>query len=282
VFRKPIVFLSDFGLHDPYVGIVKGVIHAINPSATIIDLTHAIEPQNIKHGAFILNFSYMDFPRGAIFLSVIDPGVGGQRAGLILECSQGYFVGPDNGLFGPIIKDNQDAICFKIDPSLVKKEAEKIGYLPRSSHTFHARDIFAPVAALLNLDIKPDSLGSVHEDPVLFSFPVAEIKNNAINGQVIYIDHFGNAITNIPYNLLIKLGCPLEALRLSIKPGIYIPFAKTYSFVGKQQPLFLPNSFGLIEIALNCGSAEKHLNLNIDTKVTLVCMKKDRGRDRPL
>lgn len=266
-----IVFLSDFGLSDPYVGIIKGVIFAINPSARVIDLTHTMAPQNFRQAAFILTYSFEMFPAGTIFLSVVDPSVGSKRAGLIIRCMDRFLVGPDNGTFGPIIKKNPHGTFIGIDPEHIIERSAKAGYRPGSSRTFHARDIFAPAAALLSLGTEVELLGQPHLKPASFSFPEPAIRGRTLKGRIIYFDHFGNAVTNIPSALLNQVSSGSDTTPiLSLKGrGIEIPFLATYSMAQKGEPLFLINSFDLVEIAVNCGNAGKALGLNLDDRVTV-------------
>ncbi len=268
--------MSDFGLLDPYVAIVKGVIHALAPSVLIIDLTHEIQPQDIRHGAFILNYSYRDFPKGAIFLAVIDPGVGSQRAGLIVQCRKSLFLGPDNGLLGPIIQNHREATCFKIDPRRVRQESERLGVRLGYSHTFHARDLFGPSAALLSRGIGPKEIGKPYNEPKSFVFPEPKLSTTSIEGQIIYIDRFGNAISNIPSSLLDELICPNRERPVVITSdhGFPLPFHTTYSQVKRHAPLFLENSYGLIEIAVNRGSAQQELGIKIGDKIQIKCRRR--------
>ena len=275
--KNTIVFLSDFGLSDPYAGIVKGVILSINQTARIIDLTHAVPHQNIRQAAFILYFSFVEFPPGTIFLSVVDPGVGSKRAGLIVKSRNRFLVGPDNGLFGPIIQQDPDASCLKIISEKITAKARKTGWKAKTSRTFHARDIFAPAAALLSLGTRPEDIGTPHPQPVALSFPEPEVKNATIKGQVIYFDHFGNAVTNIPSRLLAELNGPAPAVLAIENRKIKVPFRSTYSLAQENEPFFLINSFDLVEIAVNCGDARKALELKTGDKLVIRCESNRKG-----
>ncbi len=264
-----IAFLSDFGLSDPYVGIVKGVIVSINQAARIIDLSHEISPQNIRQAAFILHFSFREFPPGTIFLSVVDPGVGSNRAGLIVKSRNRFLVGPDNGLFGPIIRKDPKVQCLKIIPEKVSRLTEERGWQRKISRTFHARDIFAPTAALLSLGTSPGDLGSPHTSPEPLSFPEPEVKNGTVRGQIIYFDRFGNAVTNIPSRLLDETSGHGTPVLFIESRNLSLPFHPTYSMAEKNAPFFLVNSFDLVEIAVNCGDARKDLRLRTGDKLML-------------
>jgi len=275
--KNPIVFLSDFGLSDPYVGIVKGVIYSINPEADVIDLTHEINPQDVRQAAFILKWSQQHFPPGTIFLAVVDPGVGSSRPGIVAVYRQRLFVGPDNGIFGLFTakKEKKYCSCFCLRQERIFKLCLKHGFRPGSSTTFHARDIFGPAAALLNLGFRPEDLGEPHDNPVSFSFPEAEVtRDGCIRGQILYFDRFGNAVTNISAGMLQKISCPGSSspcLLVQDRDISCIPFLETYSQASDNQPFFLIDSFELVEIAVNCGSARNTLGLEVGNKVVVRC-----------
>lgn len=189
---KAIALLTDFGLKDGYVGIMKGVIAAINPNIPMIDLTHHIPPQQIWPARFCLMNAYLYFPKDTVFLAVVDPGVGSQRRSVAIECSQGYLVGPDNGLFSGILAQYQ----AKKAVSLTNTDYWRVKDV---SLTFHGRDIFAPVAAYLASGVPLEALGEVISIDSLIDFPLQfpQITDEKIQGSIQYIDHFGNLITNI-------------------------------------------------------------------------------------
>ncbi len=268
--KNLIVFLSDFGLIDPYAAIVKGVIYSINPSARVIDLSHEVSPQDINQGAFILYFSLGEFPEGTIFLCVVDPGVGSNRAGLIVKSGNKLLVGPDNGLFGPVIQ-RENTTCLKISPEIVTEKAKEKGWKTKSSRTFHGRDIFAPTAALLSLGSRPEDLGSIHPSPITFSFPEPELKNGTIRGEIVYFDHFGNAVTNIPSAMLEGLNDCRNQLLFLENRNVSVPFRATYSLAKEHEAFFLVNSFNLVEIAVNCGNARNSLGLKIGDRLLIRC-----------
>ncbi len=248
--RRPplIAFLSDFGLKDSYTGTVKGVIARINPDARVIDITHGIPPQDILAGALILADAVNYFPARTIFLAVVDPGVGSDRKGMVVELDSCMLVVPDNGLATPLLKDTERAErrCFYIENQRF--------FLEKISSTFHARDIFAPVAAHLSIGVRPEEFGTVCPEPVMLHWPEPVMDTNTIRGEVIYIDSFGNLITNVHAHR-VGLQRPLAA-RIRSCPE-EIPFRKTYSDVEPGQPLCLEGSFGLLEIAINQGNAAR-------------------------
>jgi S-adenosyl-L-methionine hydrolase (adenosine-forming) len=188
-----ITVLTDFGLKDPYVGIMKGVILSINPEATMVDVSHDVEPQDIKDGAFLVPEYYPFFPEGSIHLCVIDPTVGSSRKGLIVTKEGHIFVGPDNGLF-----------TFLLDGAEVHEISNQALMLPRISSTFHGRDIFAPAAAHLSRGTMPFRFGPAVTSPVRLSDLVPSLEGNTLTGEIIHIDRFGNLLSNIDHRLFME------------------------------------------------------------------------------
>lgn len=189
---KIITLLTDFGTKDPYAGVMKGVILSINPGATIVDITHEVDPQDIREGAFIVEECYRYFPEGTIHLCVVDPTVGSDRRPLIITKDNHFFVGPDNGLFTLLYKGDCEAYVIE-NPDFMLREI---------STTFHGRDIFAPAAAHLSTGFHPSAFGRMVHDAARFAdiFPV--IEGNRIAGEIVRFDRFGNAITNIHIDIL--------------------------------------------------------------------------------
>ena len=210
----PIVLLTDFGLSDAYVGMMRGVIADINPSAHVIDLTHGIGPQNIHHGTAVLADSCRYFPPGSIFVAVVDPGVGTDRAAILLETPDARFVAPDNGLL--------TLVCRQYDPSFGDTDTPGNFVIPDNcrawrltnpdcwrhpvSSTFHGRDVFAPVAAHLSLGAAPDLLGEPAPAITALPLPVPRPDGNTLPGHVIYTDAFGNLITDLTADILDGMG----------------------------------------------------------------------------
>jgi S-adenosylmethionine hydrolase len=180
---KIITFLSDFGNNDWFVAAVKGEILKINNSIIIVDISHTVHPHDIHCAAFILKCVYKNFPLGTVHLAVVDPGVGSQRKLLIVESDGYYFVGPDNGIFSYIYNEKSNVYVIEITDGM--------------SSTFHARDVFGPVAAKLTRDEKAGDLGTRVQDFIKFELPRPQKKADTICGEIVYIDYFGNCITNI-------------------------------------------------------------------------------------
>lgn len=184
---KTITLLTDFGLHDPYVGIMKGIMLSTFSDVRIVDITHEVDPQDVREGAFIIEEYYRYFERGTIHVAVVDPTVGSYRKPIIFSKAGYFFVGPDNGLFS-LLYDNTTRVYAIENSRYVRKEI---------SRTFHGRDIFAPVAAYLASGVQLSTFGPSIQVPVQLAgiYPVKD--QNILKGEVVRFDRFGNAITNI-------------------------------------------------------------------------------------
>lgn len=251
-----IAFLTDFGLKDPYVGIVKGVIHSIIQETQIIDISHDVSPGNVWEASFILGLSYEFFPRGTVFLAVVDPGVGSKRRGLACKIGDWFFVGPDNGLFSHVIKKVGNFECHEItNDSLCLKSV---------STTFHARDVFGPIAAHLEKGISLDRVGPRNNQIVRFDVKEPVISGKSILGEIVYFDRFGNAFTNIHSRFL--KGAEKNGLQIRVKDN-HIPLVSCYE-MGKGLLAFgLIGSHGCLEISSYLKSAQKTLGLEIGDPV---------------
>ena len=185
-----ITLTTDFGTRDHYVGAMKGVIKTIAPKADIVDVTHQIEPHNVIHASFVLMNTVCWFPEGSIHLAVVDPGVGGDRRALLAATENYMFVGPDNGLLSYVYED---------PAFLWVRELQTVEYfLQKVSSTFHGRDVFAPVAGYLSTGESPDKFGPLLLEPKTLDGVRGEVDSRGtISGEVVYIDSFGNLITNI-------------------------------------------------------------------------------------
>jgi hypothetical protein len=206
---KIITLMTDFGLKDGNVGVMKGVILGIAPQVTIVDLSHHITPQNVPEAALVLKRSLPYFPPGTVHVVVVDPGVGTARRPIVASLGDQYFVGPDNGIISMALTLAEAEgwaveMVHTVNPEY---------WLPEISHVFHGRDIFAPVAAHLANGVPLERLGKPVHDPVLLNLPQPERTEKGWRGEVIHIDHFGNVSTNIrtehlgkPANLSTQLG----------------------------------------------------------------------------
>ena len=187
----PITLTTDFGLQDAYVGAMKGVILGILPGAQIVDITHAIAPQDIRQAAYVLASAIPYFPPGTVHVVVVDPGVGGERRPLAIHTDRAYYIGPDNGVFSQV---------FAAETVLEIRELTNPAYrLPLVSSTFHGRDIFAPAAAHIAAGVAFPDLGPLIPDPVrLPRLEPQRAANGSIHGHIVHVDHFGNLISDIP------------------------------------------------------------------------------------
>lgn len=258
-----ITLLTDFGLQDVYVGVMKGAIATINPSLRVIDLTHQILPQNILAGRFCLMNAYSYFPQGTVHLAIVDPGVGSQRQGIAIQFKEGYLVGPDNGLFSGILEFSPALAAVHLTHSQYWRTSDP-------SSTFHGRDIFAPVAAHLASGVPLQDLGESINPAhlVRLSPPSFEKTPTTITGYIQYIDRFGNLITNIP-----SAAIALSNWQLIIK-DVVIPSKKTYSDVSPGEALALLGSHGWLEIAVRDGNAQTQLHLDWGEPIQLLYEEK--------
>lgn len=239
-----IALLTDFGTRDYFVAAMKGVIYKINPKAVVVDITHEVPPQDIATGAFVLRAVYKWFPPGTVFVAVVDPGVGTERAPLLLKTKNFYFVGPDNGLLSPAAEE--DGV----------EEAYYITYrLPEVSYTFHGRDIFAPAAALLSLGVPPEALGRRVETWRRIEIPKAAVSDNVLYTEVVYVDRFGNVYTSAREEVF-KIAERGSDLCIETPSGeLKIKFVETYGRASSGETVALINSEGYLEIAVVGGDA---------------------------
>jgi S-adenosyl-L-methionine hydrolase (adenosine-forming) len=236
---------SDFGSCDAYVGIMKGVALAIAPHLRCVDLTHEIPPQAVRIGALALRSAVEFFPAGTVHLAVVDPGVGSARRPVVAVTERGWLVGPDNGLLAP------SAHLLGLHEVRVL-ENERYFHLP-VSHTFHGRDIFAPCAAHLAAGVPAADLGAAVDGLQALEIPEPQSDGENLRGEVIYTDHFGNLITNIPAVAL----ATFRPQRVSVTVGSMLaaPLVSTYAAVASGAGLALVGSWGLLEVAVRDGSA---------------------------
>ena len=247
-----IVLMTDFGLSDTYVGQMKGVILSLAPSAQIIDLTHAITPQNIAQGAFLLGKSAPFFPEEAIFVAVVDPGVGTSRRAIAVECGKQTFLAPDNGLLTALFQTGEVSRSVTI--------TNERYLIPTRSSTFHGRDVFSPAAAHLASGVMLQELGP-NIDPsacTRIPLPGCQSTDNGASweGTIICTDHFGNLVTSLNSEILDR------SKEWVISAGTQrLPVCNTYGDVANQQALAYTGSSGMIEIAVRNGNAAQVLKL---------------------
>lgn len=252
-----ITLTTDFGTRDCFVGAMKGVILGIKPDAIIVDLVHDVSGGDIRSGAFSLMGSYSLFTKGTVHVAVIDPGVGSSRHALAVQTANYFFVGPDNGVLS-------FALAREKIKSVHSLENEDY-FLKPVSRTFHGRDIFAPVAAHLSSGVPIEKLGPVADGFIKIAWPQVRTSRGRIEGEVIYVDRFGNLITNIGAEDLRILGdkpCEVFAGNKRV-----CPIAPFYGAVAVGRPLGLVGSTGFLEIAINGASAAEKFRLGVGRNV---------------
>jgi S-adenosyl-L-methionine hydrolase (adenosine-forming) len=247
----PIAILTDFGNRDHYVGVMKGVIASIAPGAQVIDLTHGVPPQSVSAGALMLKQSWRFFPPRTIFVAVVDPGVGTVRLPIAAETSAGTrFVGPDNGALWLAIEEAKLRVAVELRNTRYR--------MAEVSRTFHGRDVFAPAAAHLWRGVKIDDLGPrLREGLTRLELPAPRAGAREIRGEVIYVDSFGNLVTNIGRDALRGFEARFHAMRLSVRidAGAPMEIHEVYGDVPQGAPLAIFGSFDLLEIAVRDGNA---------------------------
>jgi len=265
-----ITLLTDFGLSDAYVGMMKGVIAQINSKATVIDLCHQVNPQEIKEAAFLLASSYSFFPPGTIHVAVVDPTVGGQRKPICLQAGAFYFIGPDNGVLS--IASSRAGI-----KEMRVLESETF-FLKTVSRTFHGRDIFAPAAAHLSAGADFNSVGPKVRSIKRISLPTPQVRSGFIKGSILYRDRFGNLISNIAPETIAKAFPDPKYNRLLISIGgrSIRGLSRAYYEVPTGSTIALFSSYGFLEIAVRDGNAADMLQ--VGKGASIVVEAAGRGR----
>lgn len=264
--EKPIITLTtDFGLKDPFVGLMKGVILGINPNAEVIDITHNIQRHNLFEAAQVISMSYKYFPPSTIHVVVVDPGVGGMRRPLLIVTEDHYFIGPDNGIFTPVFEASRTHF-FK-----VIQISAKHYYRPMSGSTFHGRDIFSPVAAYLSKGTESANFGEQVNDFTKIEIPKPVITNeNTIYGEIVSVDNFGNAISNITSEDISNLLTLEEKGKLRITYNEHQCSMVTHYSESKSKALSsIINSFGHLELFVYEDSAAETYNIKIRDSVSV-------------
>lgn len=243
----PITLLTDFGTADGYVAELKGVLVSLAPGSALVDLSHDVARHDVDGARLAVARYWRRFPPGTVHLVVVDPGVGSSRAALAVASDGRFLVGPDNGVLSPsLLAPGAWAVTLPVPAD--------------AAPTFHGRDVFAPAAAALARGVPLDSLGPVTPDPVIRRTPEAVREpGGLLRGEVIAIDRFGNAITNL-------VSASATAV---IAAGQTIPVSRTYADVGPGAPIAMVGSSGLLEIAIRDGSAADVLGLTRGSPVRL-------------
>lgn len=275
----PITLLTDFGTEDAYAAVMKGVILSRDPRAVLVDITHAIEPQNVRHGAFVLGSAYRYFPKNTIHVAVVDPGVGSDRRGIILKVPDALFVAPDNGLLTYVIdqldlnaeqapETGNEAVMIRL-----KRGIEAVSITdPRFwrtpvSPTFHGRDVFAPVAAGLSLGLSPYEFGE--KTDMLNVLPITRPRMAGpaeLIGHVMHIDRFGNLVTDIRNSDL-----PPGPIETCI--GAARIDGLSHHYAGTRGLAALIGSGGYLEISLRNGNAARQLDVLVGDEVSVLSVQ---------
>ncbi|MDX2075425.1 MAG: SAM-dependent chlorinase/fluorinase, partial [bacterium] len=268
--------LTDFGLDDIYDGVMKGVIKSICPDATLIDITHAIAPQHVRQAAFALMNSYSYFPKGTIFLVVVDPGVGTSRLPIAVEAGGYIFIAPDNGVLAYTLSHFPDKRIYELSSSQYR--------LPTVSNTFHGRDIFSPAAAHLANGVPLSQMGPELGDMIQLPLPELTIQETQIDGEVMHIDRFGNIITSIgqlhwvdSHRLVLrpifgdKGNLPIESTlaRVVVNETEIYEIRVSYAESMRGDLVALVGSSSYLEIAVNQGNAAARLNVSVGDRIQL-------------
>jgi S-adenosylmethionine hydrolase len=259
--RKIATLTTDFGLKDPYAAEMKATILSICPNAAIVDITHEIAKFNIRMGAYMLASAAPYFPKGSVHVAVVDPGVGTKRRPILIQTAHGFFVGPNNGIL--VLAAEKQGITS------IHELANLQFMLPKVSNTFHGRDIFAPAAAHLLNEVKPEEFGPEIPEAIKPEFAKITRKNDVLIGEVLHVDGFGNIITNINEK-------EVAQSRLKEAVNVELPICKlkidlfrAYGETEIREPLALIGSHGFLEIALNQGNAAKKFKAKPGDKITI-------------
>ena len=254
---RVITLTTDFGISDWYVACMKGVMLRINPEIQIVDVTHLCPDQDVLRGSFILaNADY--FPEGTIHVAVVDPGVGSDREAIIVKLSNNqFYICPNNGLLSFLLQKYSIIDSYLIEnPNYYSR--------PNISSTFHGRDIFAPAAAHLSLGINPSDFGRPLNTLIQLNLSAPTTTDSSVQGKVIYIDKFGNLISNIHRSIL-----SLPIVSCSIGAHTISNIGSTYSDVSPGSSLVLFSSEDYVEISINQGNAQVSFSASISSAITL-------------
>lgn len=259
----PIVtFTSDFGLTDWFVGVVHGVIHELCADAQIVNLSHAIPPGNLDAGAFVLEAAAPDFPNGTVHLAVIDPGVGTERLALAVAARHQFFVGPDNGLLDWALSDRECRVHAITEERWLRHPV---------SRTFHGRDVFAPVAAHLALGVAVESFGPRVPRAMRRPYAPPRQRDGRLEGRVVYVDRFGNALTNLSIEWLGRAFAGVEGhdLRVDVFDRHIDGIGTSYGDAPIGALVAVMGSSGRLEIAEVGGSATHRFGIGVGDAISV-------------
>lgn len=262
--RRIVTFTTDFGLSDPFAGIMHGVVLNINPEATLVDISHAVASYDVFDGAWTIAQAYRFFPPRTVHVVVVDPGVGSERRPLIVETDDYIFVAPDNGVLSLVEAREQKFVVRHVT-------AERY-FLQPVSQTFHGRDVFAPVAGWLSKGVAPAEFGPEISDYVRLPLPQVEhIGENSLRGAVLKVDKFGNLITNIgELDAPALFGSEAAQVSILIAGQTITRVRKSYAEGADEEIFAIVGSSGYLEIAAKQASAAEKLGAGVGTPVGLV------------
>ena len=259
-----ITLLTDFGDQDSFVASMKGVILTINPQASLVDLSHHVPPHSVEEAAYLLNSCYRYFPEGTVHVAVVDPGVGSARRPLLVTAASYHFLGPDNGLFSYVLKDEADVEVREIENQQYR--------LKSVGHTFDGRDLFAPSAAWLAKGVPASSFGRVIHDPVTLSIVVPTRQGNSLVGRIEHVDRFGNLISNLTQQHIEEVHAVTKHRQLSVRIGEQMieGLVASYREGAVGQPSALLNSDGKLEIFVKEASASDLLKAGRGARIEVL------------
>jgi hypothetical protein len=259
--RSIITLTTDFGLKDPYVAEMKAVILNISPNTLIVDVTHKVEKFNVRMGAYVLACASQYFPEGTIHVAVVDPCVGTERRAILVRTENAFYIGPDNGVLALAAKSQKIEHVHEI--------RNRRFMMPKISNTFHGRDIFAPAAAHLANGTSPAEFGPEIREIVTPEFAKVVRREEVLVGEVLYVDGFGNVITNFGekelelMNVKDAVNVEFKSVRLKLK------FCRAYAEVEPQKPLAIIGSHNFLEISINQGNAAETFKIKAGDKIKL-------------
>lgn len=252
--------LTDFGTQDNYVGVMKGVILTILPGTSLVDITHDIPRHSVEHAAFLLERSYRYFPPGTVHLVVVDPEVGGARKPIAVRADKHFFVCPDNGVMSHVLT--------RLEQWEAREIENKDFLLVKMSNSFHGRDLFSPVAAYLSKGVPFEKFGPRLKDPVRFPIEQPKANNGQLEGTIVYIDRYGNLISNIEESLMLSFDGDCKA-DVSLDGRPVSSLQTSYSDVPENTPVALLGGFGLLEVAINQGNAKEHFKADLGSTISV-------------
>ena len=261
---KIVTLLTDFGVRDGYVGVMKGVIWNICSDIHIADITHTISPQNVREGALVLALTYHYYPKNTVHVAVVDPGVGTHRRAIAARIGDHRFVAPDNGLLSPVL-DQAEKQGWPVEiVDLVRPQY----WLQEISHVFHGRDIFSPVGAHLAAGVPLDQIGVPIHDPVRFKLPEPHLQPDRVLGEIVLLDNYGNLSTNIPLAVL-EQHDP-SRLRIRLAGQEIMGLFPSFGFGKPGDLVAVHGTFGTLIIARVNANAAKHLDVGVGEPVEVL------------